>query len=729
MKKLGKTSVLTLIAALFVFAFAGTAFAEETEGIQPEQLTQMVEHELPVGGWAPAEPIYVPTDLVVNGSDSSDGLLSSKTRINSDPNAVFTKGKATTGYKALNAAQKKLYNAIDAAVIEFLNAKTDLPPTETTVKGEDVDRYIISEIDYSEMGIAGGSAKVRTQNALKAFYAYDYDHPAYYWLSNEILYNECYLYPCTEPEYAGVSTRRALNALVSNSVKAYADFAGNGTTLDKVALIHDKIINDIDYAYQEDGETPEEAKWAHGVHGVFDPHYKLAVCEGYADAFALIMNYLGIPNYYIVGEAGDGGPGGGDGHAWNAVYDDDTKQYLYMDLTWDDWGEDGYSYEYFGMPLTNFESQHREYKADATKAIKWLYNIDGEYNDSISGTYYVRGEYYYDKSTSDANKFAAAAKAKAARAGGWVSVLCTDEESIDEITPALGVTKSDIVTYKDDEGDNYNCAYLIAPALAGGSHSHAWTDPTYIWEPDGSQVSAIRICKAPNCDTITEMETVGAAYNGTEPTCTEAGQGICSAVFENVAFSVEPKEVTREALGHDWGKTTYTWSGYSKVTAKRECSRQAGDSCTETETAKTTSKVTRKATYTAKGQTTYTASFTNPDFKASKTLTNIPKLAKKTNPMKVKATAQTLKYKKLKKKALVVAPIAVTSAKGKVTYKVVGGNTKSKKALSLNTKTGKVTVKKKTKKGKYQIKVKVSAAGTSAYKVLSKTVTVTVNVK
>lgn len=261
-------------------------------------------------------------------------------------------------------------------------------------------------------------------------------------------------------------------------------------------------------------------------------------------------------------------------------------------------------------------------------------------------------------SEGDAEEFAEAVKAKAARAGGWVSVLCTDEDSIDEITPelsnlVLGEPKSDIVTYKDDGGVNYNCAYMIGPALSEDyEHEHSWTGTTYFWEPNCSKVSAFHICQSPNCDYIAQMET-----------------------------------------------------------------------------AKTKSKITRKPTETAKGQTTYTAAFKTQAFKASKTLTNIPKIVKKTNPMKVKVTAKTLKYKKLKKNALVVAPIAVTSAKGKVTYKVVGGNAKSKKALSLNTKTGKVTAKKKTKKGQYQIKVKVTAAGTTKYKALSKTVTVTVNVK
>ena len=702
LKTISKISVLTIISALFIFAFAGAAFAEETDGEQLVQPVEMEEPDLPVGGWAPAEPIYVPTDLVVNGSDSSDEIKSSKTRINADPDSVFTKGASSVGYDALDANQQKLYRAINAAFIEFINAEDDLQPTPVTLGGEDVDRYIIKAVDYSRMGITGATAEERTQNALKAFYAYDYDHPAYYWLSNEVLFNGKNVYPCTEQEYASVSMRRILNTLVIDSVKAYADMAATETnTLDKIALVHDKIVNDIDYAYQEDGKTPVEEKWAHSVHGVFDPNHKKAVCEGYADAFALIMNYLGIKNYYIVGTAGADGPGGGAGHAWNAVYDDapDAKHYLYMDLTWDDRGEKGYSYAYFGMPLEIFQDAHHEYVADAEQAKEWLYNIDGDYNNSVLGTYYYRGGFYYDQSTSNADEFAAAAKAKAARAGGWVSVLCPDVESVAAIATPLGVQPMYYtVTYIDEYGDDYDYAFLMAPL--SGSHTHVWIGPDYIWEPDNSQVTAIRVCEAPNCNITEELETVDTTYEGTNPTCTEDGHGTYSASFNDPEFSVEPKDVTLNALGHDWGAPTYTWSGYSQVTANRVCSRQMGDSCTETETANTTSKITRTATYTAEGQTTYTAAFKNPAFRASKTITNIPMLAKEANPMKVKSTAKTVKVKKLKKKALTVTPLKVTYAKGKVTYKVVGGNAKSKKALKLNTKTGKVTVKKKTKKGK-----------------------------
>ena len=97
--------------------------------------------------------------------------------------------------------------------------------------------------------------------------------------------------------------------------------------------------------------------------------------------------------------------------------------------------------------------------------------------------------------------------------------------------------------------------------------------------------------------------------------------------------------------------------------------------------------------------------------------------------MTVKASKKTVKVKKLKKKAQTVKPITVELAKGTVTYKITGGNKKSKKALKVNSKNGKVTVKKKTKKGTYKVKVKVTAAGNENYNAGSKTVEVKVVVK
>lgn len=99
------------------------------------------------------------------------------------------------------------------------------------------------------------------------------------------------------------------------------------------------------------------------------------------------------------------------------------------------------------------------------------------------------------------------------------------------------------------------------------------------------------------------------------------------------------------------------------------------------------------------------------------------KKMKTPNPMTVKAVGTKVSAGKVKKKAVTVQPLQVKDAESTVTYKKVSGS----KQLKLNAKTGKVCVKKGTKKGLYKITVKVRAAGNRYYK--AKTVKVTAKVR
>ena len=106
------------------------------------------------------------------------------------------------------------------------------------------------------------------------------------------------------------------------------------------------------------------------------------------------------------------------------------------------------------------------------------------------------------------------------------------------------------------------------------------------------------------------------------------------------------------------------------------------------------------------------------------------KIAKAANPLKIKAKTATVKYSKRKKKAqtLKVSKVITFTKKGQGTlsYKKSSGN----KKITINSKTGKVTVKKGLKKGTYKIKVKVRAAGNANYNASSwKTVTFKIKVK
>ena len=150
------------------------------------------------------------------------------------------------------------------------------------------------------------------------------------------------------------------------------------------------------------------------------------------------MNYLNIPNYYIVGTASSSGAGGGGGHAWNAVSVDGGATYIYMDLTWDDLGEDtGFFYEYFGMPKTDFESTHFKYTSSGEKA-KWLYDLNCILSDDFDNIYYnVSGLYY---NGGDAGALAKAAKTRAHRLGNIVTFMANSLDKLRSVVSALGLS-------------------------------------------------------------------------------------------------------------------------------------------------------------------------------------------------------------------------------------------------------------------------------------------------
>ena len=113
------------------------------------------------------------------------------------------------------------------------------------------------------------------------------------------------------------------------------------------------------------------------------------------------------------------------------------------------------------------------------------------------------------------------------------------------------------------------------------------------------------------------------------------------------------------------------------------------------------------------------------------------KIAKKANSISVKGKTAKLKYKKLKKKAqgLPVSKIitCTDAGHGDLSYKLVSakkGKKSYKKYFKINADTGKLTVKKKLKRGTYKVKVKIQAAGNEVFEASpAKTVTVKIKVR
>ena len=117
---------------------------------------------------------------------------------------------------------------------------------------------------------------------------------------------------------------------------------------------------------------------------------------------------------------------------------------------------------------------------------------------------------------------------------------------------------------------------------------------------------------------------------------------------------------------------------------------------------------------TKAGKATVKVAFRGDQYTGTKTLNFTIKKA--VNPLKIKAKTATVKFSKVKKKTQKLKESkvikVVKKGQGTVTYAKKSGT----KKITINKKTGKVTVKKGLKKGTYKVKVKVKAKGNANYK-------------
>lgn len=114
--------------------------------------------------------------------------------------------------------------------------------------------------------------------------------------------------------------------------------------------IHDYLIDRCEYdnEVQDDDAYTQAHRTIYMPYGALVEH--LAVCEGYARSFQMILNRLGIECVCLMGQ------GDGELHQWNAV-NIDGEWYL-VDVTWDDQGDEVLRYNYFNLTDDLFDDDH-----------------------------------------------------------------------------------------------------------------------------------------------------------------------------------------------------------------------------------------------------------------------------------------------------------------------------------------------------------------------------------
>lgn len=112
-------------------------------------------------------------------------------------------------------------------------------------------------------------------------------------------------------------------AFQSGLNSALASVDSGMTDLEKAIALHDYLAVNCEYDYENylSGSIPQTSFSAYGV-----LVNRTAVCQGYALAYMLLLNKVGIKSYMVTSDAMN--------HAWNLIELD--GKYYQVDVTWDD---------------------------------------------------------------------------------------------------------------------------------------------------------------------------------------------------------------------------------------------------------------------------------------------------------------------------------------------------------------------------------------------------------
>lgn len=266
---------------------------------------------------------------------------------------------------------QKLYSDIDGIASAFHDDET---MDAGILLSEGTHYYVLDAVSFKNYNISG-------EQALSVWSVYRHDHPLYYWIDGRVMTNESSLQLCVVNEYAQGEKRTAQNVKLYSKIDEYLALVGEESFDYNIALgLHDAIIQNADYAYKDDGKTPETESWAHNIIGILDTGF--AVCEGYAKTFQLLLNACNVNNVFVTGHSKN------SGHAWNLAEIDGS--WYWFDLTWDDQPTypRGVIYEYFCKASDDFD----DHTVNASSwGVNFLYALPEVSNENYKGNEFQLG--------------------------------------------------------------------------------------------------------------------------------------------------------------------------------------------------------------------------------------------------------------------------------------------------------------------------------------------------
>ncbi|MGI6421394.1 MAG: transglutaminase domain-containing protein [Syntrophomonadaceae bacterium] len=250
----------------------------------------------------------------------------------------------------------------------------DLIPKYTIVYNtEDLRELILLSMRNNQLGVGIGVPGVKKDKLLEV---YNDIICQYHWkeiLGPSVSVDDGYIYPhiglsdylmmqyyYEEPERYTKNYQIYREDLIdpNDEYQSLADWANkidgiimllindNMSELEKVKILHDYVVLNTEYDATYEGNAFMTPHFARQV--IFEGH---GVCDGYAEAFKILLNGAGIKSKVIYGDTPYGL------HAWNQVKIDD--QWYNIDVTWADPDSGNFIYyDYFCKSDKEFNKDH-----------------------------------------------------------------------------------------------------------------------------------------------------------------------------------------------------------------------------------------------------------------------------------------------------------------------------------------------------------------------------------
>ncbi|MCR5350126.1 MAG: hypothetical protein K6E20_03945 [Acholeplasmatales bacterium] len=164
--------------------------------------------------------------------------------------------------------------------------------------------------------------------------------------------NGYYFYLLGSEEYAKAEDRNNCNLQIIDFVEDFEEEYNKleeVTDYNKALLIHDYLCNNMEYAYDSDGNASNEA-YAHNILGIIN---KAGVCESYAKLYLFLSYRIDLTSLIVIGYS----QSQANGHAWNYCQIDGV--WYGVDVTWDD--SDTFTYDYFLVSSKIMNYAHTPY--------------------------------------------------------------------------------------------------------------------------------------------------------------------------------------------------------------------------------------------------------------------------------------------------------------------------------------------------------------------------------